>query len=450
MNRWLVVAAIFLAAPAAFANPSLRAAPEFNGLPQRERNLAVYDAFWDRLEQNHFDPEFFTRTEIRALREQGRRKAASVDQSGNLYGQVLSEISREFPESHVEARLPQVAAEPAPHYPGNQSQDEMRRLAALLFSGPGFDETTMRRGSKQVRVVSEVMNNSPAEEAGIRPGWRVISYNTHMDTARKTVQFTGEFLPLDATAALAWERGELPVTAPDPAKVVKISYTHRGLAARQPFQSRRVAKGVHYLRFDGFGDDDFMAPVYEALDEAGPDGLIIDLRWNAGGHPRQAQKVAGVLLGEGVTIGYQQAAGGTEAVQSFKPRRQYEGPLALLIGPRSGSASEMLAAAVQDHRRGKLIGRMTNGSLLSAEYFPLPDGGQVMVPTKTYLSPNRRRLAGVGVTPDIRVLPTLEEIRAGRDPTLERAVKIVRAGAVAQRPMPGQRPARRAEFFPPI
>jgi carboxyl-terminal processing protease len=137
-------------------------------------------------------------------------------------------------------------------------------------------------------------------------------------------------------------------------------------------------------------------------------------------------------------------------VQSFKPRRQYEGPLALLIGPRSGSASEMLAAAVQDHRRGKLIGRMTNGSLLSAEYFPLPDGGQVMVPTKTYLSPNRRRLAGVGVTPDIRVLPTLEEIRAGRDPTLERAVKIVRAGAVAQRPMPGQRPARRAEFFPPI
>jgi C-terminal processing protease CtpA/Prc len=457
MNRWLVVAAISLAGPAAYAahEPELPTS-EFKALPLSERNLAVYDAFWKNIENNHYDRQLLSRAEIRALREQGRKKAAAVGHPANLYDEVLNDISRRLPESNVEVDPPRFLEQSAHEKPAMariKSQEHQKQLATLLLGGSGFDETTMRRGSKKVRVVTEVRKDSPAAESGISPGWRVLSFDSDFDVLRKTVRFSGEFVPLEAVPALAWEQGKLPDTAPEPAKVVRINYAHRGLAARQPFESRRVAKGVRYLRFDGFGDDQFMGPVYDALKEAGSDGLIIDLRWNAGGITEQAQKVAGVLLGDGVTIGYQSDAGGAAPIQTTRPARRFEGPLVLLIGPASGSASEILAAAIRDHGRGKLVGRMTNGSVMNAKVFSLPDGGRMSVPTRDIRTSTRRRLEGVGVTPDIRVLPTLADVRAGRDPTLARALRVIGAGGGGNRlheepPSPSR--IRRGEFFPPI
>jgi carboxyl-terminal processing protease len=457
MNRWLVVAAISLAGPAAFAaQEPAHPTSEFKALPLRERNLAVYDAFWRNIENNHYDRQLLSRADVRALREQGRQKAAAIGVPAKLYSQVLGDISRRLPESNVEVKLPpsleKSAHEKKPAMARIKSPEHQEQLATLLLGGSGFDEATMHRGSKKVRVVTEVRKDSPAAEFGISPGWRVLSFDSEFDVLQKTVRFSGAFVPLEAAPARAWEQGKLPDTAPEPAKVVRINYAHRGLAARQPFESRRVAKGVQYVRFDGFGDDQLMGPVYEALNEAGPDGLIIDLRWNAGGHTRQAQKMAGVLLGNGVTIGYQNEAGVAKPIQTTKPARQYEGPLVLLIGPASGSASEILAAAIKDHGRGKLVGRMTNGSVIDAQVFSLPDGGIMRVPTSDVRTSTRRRLEGVGVTPDIRVLPTLADVRAGRDPTLERAVRVIRSGSGGSAPQeePSPRRIRRGEFFPPI
>ncbi len=443
-NPWVLVATALLAGPDAFAS-------DFKTLPPQERNLAVYDAFWENLKNNHYDPQLFTRANVRALRDQGRRQAAAVDAPADLYDQVLDGIAKELPESNVAAQLPLSSVEPTPSRAGASSQDETTRLAALLASGPGFDETTMRRGSKNLRVVTEVAHGSPADAAGIRPGWRIVSYHSAIDARTNTVRFTGEFLPLNASEALAWERGELPDSAPETDKVVKISYAHRALPMRDPVESRRVAKGVRYLRFDGFGDEEAMLPVFRALRDDGAAGLIIDLRWNAGGNTRQAQKVAGALLGEGLTMGFHQDAKGYEAVRTARSEHKYEGPLVVLIGPRSGRCSEMLASAIKDHRRGKLVGRMTNGSLLTADTFPLPDGGYMSVPTRDFRSSTNQRLQGVGVAPDVRVLPTLEDVRAGRDPTIERAVRLLSAsGDGHQEEKPSRFRSRRGEFFPPI
>ena len=101
----------------------------------------------------------------------------------------------------------------------------------------------------------------------------------------------------------------------------------------------------------------------------------------------------------------------------------YEGPLVLLVGPYSASAAEILSAAVQDHRRGKLIGRTTNGAVVPGQWFDLPDGGKMMIPISDFVRNNGNRIERVGVQPDIWVLPTLEDVRTGRDPVLERAVQ---------------------------
>ena len=448
MKLRAVVAAILLSSSSAFAADCPRNHPTsaFEALSPGERSLAVYDAFWRNIEKNHYDPQLLSRAEVRALRQQGRNKAAAAGHPANLYGQVLGGIISELPEARVKAELPPPSDLPAPRR-YSKSPEEVQRLADSLFGGAGFDQATIRRGSKDIRVVTEVRPNSPAEEAGIRPGWRVVSFNTNTDMRRNSFQFSGEFLPLDPMDALALERGDLSMDPPDSRRVLKIQYAHRPLQARRPIERRKVGDDVRYVRFDDFGNDEFMRPVYQALREAGPDGLIIDLRWNGGGQLRQAQKLAGVLLGD-VVMGFQQDARGSAAIRALRPGHRYQGPLAVLIGPGSSSASEILAAAIKDHRRGKLVGRVTNGSLLSSDVFPLPDGGLVTVPTRDFRSASNRRLDGVGVAPDVPVLPTLEDVRAGRDATLERAVQLIRASAGSRRPAPDFR--RRDELYPPI
>jgi carboxyl-terminal processing protease len=69
---------------------------------------------------------------------------------------------------------------------------------------------------------------------------------------------------------------------------------------------------------------------------------------------------------------------------------------------------------------------MSNGAVLEGKKFALPDGGRVNVPIYDFVRGGDRRIEGVGVEPDIRVMPTLEDVRAGRDPVIERALVELR------------------------
>jgi C-terminal processing protease CtpA/Prc len=91
---------------------------------------------------------------------------------------------------------------------------------------------------------------------------------------------------------------------------------------------------------------------------------------------------------------------------------------AVLVGPSTTSAAEITAAALQD--------RMTNGAVVTAQAFDLADGGSMMISMQDYVRLKGQRIEGVGVDPDIWILPTLEDIRAGRDPALERAIDELR------------------------
>jgi hypothetical protein len=85
----------------------------------------------------------------------------------------------------------------------------------------------------------------------------------------------------------------------------------------------------------------------------------------------------------------------------------------------------------QHEGRGTLIGRPTNGSVIPAEMFGLPDGGKMMIPVSDFVRSDGRRIEGAGVQPDIWVLPTLEDVRAGRDAALERALRELRSGTIS-------------------
>jgi carboxyl-terminal processing protease len=162
-------------------------------------------------------------------------------------------------------------------------------------------------------------------------------------------------------------------------------------------------------------------------------GLVLDLRGNAGGDDRALRRLAGRLLpgAEPVTIGWLRSRSGSRAItaERWNPSRGFPGPLVVVVDSESASASEVFARMVQLHRRGTVVGDRTAGAVgMARVHVILGTRGDRFVPygvsvTEAALEmPGGARLEKIGVTPDQPVVPTPEDLRAGRDPALSRAV----------------------------
>lgn len=406
-------------------------AAEIASKPPREHNLAVFDAATSLLETYYYDSELFTTSKWRQIESRWRDRAAGVE-PGRLYRDVLNGLAREFPDSHVAFAFPPRSGKEDGPESETGPLEAPEQIAMRLGSGPGFEAVTIRRGAERPYVVDDVMRGSPAERAGITPGWVIL--NDNVDITDDHARFQGEFLALDADSSRDVEKsGRMPSAGYDEYSVtrnVKVEFELEKLPAShgEAFERRDLAGGVTYLRFDVFEETRLVERVIGDIDAAGPAGLIVDLRRNPGGRLLQLQRVAGGLLGRDVLLGTQRVANSSQQMRTWRFTDHYHGPLVVLIGPSTASAAEILAAAVQDQRRGKIIGRASNGSVVPSEWFELPDGGRMMIPMSDFVRSDGRRIEGAGVQPDIWVLPTIDDVREGRDPALASALRELKSG----------------------
>lgn len=409
----------------------------FARLPVRDQNVIIFNAAVDRLKANYHDPAYFQTGGWRELETEWREKVANSQGGPLLYLNELQNFATRFPDSHLLFSGPAVRAPPplsvgankvsSPLDPATAAQ--LERNTALFLAGPGFDLARIRRSGQAPFLVADVLRGSPAERAGVTPGWAVDEWNIHMDGSG--VHYKAKFLRLSPAMTRELERTGMPIVATSQQQLVdlvatrsiELAFDYEPLEPRTAFETRKLANGVTYLRFDHFNGWGHLSGVLDAIAAAGPAGLVIDLRRNTGGHTMQMMRVNGRLLGDDVKLGQLHARGEIEALHSQKfGDGHYEGPLAVLIGPFTINAAEITAAAIQDHKRGRLIGRMTNGSVVTTKQFDLPDGGTMTIPVKDFMRSGERRIEGVGVQPDIWILPTLDDVRGGRDPVLERAL----------------------------
>jgi len=407
-------------------------AHELAAKPARERNLVVFDAACALVEKHFYDSKFSTTPTWQKLKAEWRAKAADAEPP-LLYVNVLDNFARSIPESHVNFSTP-----PAPSQPKAAAAANPKVIPEVMYlramSGPGFDAPMIRRGLGHPQVVGDVVRGSPAERAGVMPGW-VLMKNGISVTA-DGAHYTAEFLRLDPESSRSTEStGQLrletlttqaQLEAYVTARTTPLEFELEQLAAPAEFEVRRLPGDVTYVRFDRFETLELVGKAIDAIDSAGPAGLILDLRHNYGGRQLHLNRVAGALLGGDAVLGTQRAANSSGTLTGWRFGSHYEGPLVVLVGPTTASAAEITAAAVQDLKRGKLIGRVTNGSVMAGQWFDLPDGGRMMLPTSDFVRGDGRRIEGAGVEPDIWVLPTLEDVRAGRDPALERALVELR------------------------
>ena len=290
---------------------------------------------------------------------------------------------------------------------------EMKKDTTGEFGGVGI-EVTERDGV--VTVVAPIPG-TPAERAGIRSGDRIVNIDGEstkglsiLDAARR---MRG---PPGTEVTLTLERGRT-----DPLLDVKIV---RARIRIVPIESRLVPPAYGYLRIKSFQKDTSRSLVSHLtrLDrEAGGSlrGLVLDLRNNPGGLLEQAVKVTDEFIEEGLIVSTKGRNRRHADEYAAHPGGRPRVPLVVLVNQGSASASEIVAGALQDHRRALIVGTPTFGKGSVQTVVDLPDGSGLKVTIARYYTPLHRSIHGSGIQPDIVVPSEEPEVGDGEDGTDE-------------------------------
>jgi carboxyl-terminal processing protease len=274
-------------------------------------------------------------------------------------------------------------------------------------------------------VVTRPIPGSPAETAGVLPGDVVVA----VDGAAVD--------GLDVDGALGRIRGKkgtiVNLALQRDGRPVELAIT-RDIVQEAEVETKALADGaVGYVRVSGFSDASADAVVdgLKAHLAAGRTKLILDLRGNPGGYVTAARKIASQFIGSGVLFWEQDAQGRqipTEALGdgvATDPKIQ----LVVLIDHGSASASEIVAGALQDTKRATLVGQQSFGKGTVQQWQQLSgEGGAFKLTVARWLTPDKRWIHTVGLTPDV-VVTLPDPLPAGTDPDLTRALQVLGAAS---------------------
>jgi len=162
-----------------------------------------------------------------------------------------------------------------------------------------------------------------------------------------------------------------------------------------------------------------------AANAAAP-AIVLDLRHNPGGDPNVLKKVLNLFFAEKMSIGAFSDRKGKEFKLEAGNKSAFKGRLIVLIDNYSHSAAEVFTKAVQETRRGIVVGQTSGGQVLAGENYKLPSGFGIYMPILDYRTAKGARIEGHGVQPDIGVTPTAKDYQENKDPVLERARQLLR------------------------
>ena len=292
------------------------------------------------------------------------------------------------------------------------------------FDGVGIEVFTTQEGEV---TISRVMEGQPAEKAGMLEGDVIIGVDGE-DMRGKMIS--------DVAAKIRGKAGTevtIEVLRKNTGETLEMTM-ERAVVVMESVDSRMINDGIGYISLSGFKGntpEQFRAAL-DTLQADGMKGLILDLRDNPGGVVKSVYQIGEELLPEGTMV---YTLDKKENRNDLKCDGEYlDIPLVVLVNENSASASEILAGAVKDTGRGKLVGTQTFGKGLVQRLFTLPDGSGINVTIQKYYTPNGTSIHGVGVAPDEVVqLPekyaaaALTAIPEAEDSQLQKALEVLKA-----------------------
>ena len=357
-----------------------------------EGNMRVFDRVWGLVADWHYDPKLHGVDWPAAGLKYGAEAAAAADDQA-LYA-ALGAMVGLLKDSHTHALSP--------------TQTKERRT-----------QTRARTGFYMTRVegrwiVSELVAGSPAELAGVKTGWVVVARNGTAFGERS------EARPKEGEVA-QWEFLD------DRDQPVALAIVAESLSTKPRQEVRVLAGGVVYLRFDAFDPADRRWLSDQLKTNRAASGVVIDLRRNPGGGTISLGITIGEFFDRAVDCGTFITRGGYRGGKSSwqMGSARYGGSVVVLVDGATGSAAEIFAAVLQEHGRATIVGRKTAGAVLASWYHGLPDGGELQLSRQDYVTPKGRRLENEGVAPDVKVVRTAADVRAGRDVDVEAALRVL-------------------------
>ncbi len=271
--------------------------------------------------------------------------------------------------------------------------------------------------------VSEVYPGSPAEAAGLRSFDQVLAVNGRTTSGLKET---------DVSALIRGQAGTrvvLTLGRPGAGQPMEVPIV-RGPIMIPGVASKMLQGGVGYLRLYEFlprAGKAFREAVF-GLRRNGMQALVLDMRGNPGGLVEELRNISGALLPPNSPFLQMRTRGGRHVMleTSDPPIVPSSIPIVALVDDETGSAAELLAAALQEHGRGVITGVKTAGAVEIGITVTLPEGAGMSVTVARVLTGKGVRLEGQGVTPDVAESLTTDAIKLGRDSQLDRALEVVR------------------------
>jgi carboxyl-terminal processing protease len=299
--------------------------------------------------------------------------------------------------------------------------DMMKRFEAALngeeYEGIGaWVDTT----SEYLTIIGP-MPGSPAEKADLQSGDQIIAIDgedmTGVDSELVRQQVLG---PKGSKVTLTIRREGVE----EPFDVV----VTRGAILTPTIESKMLEDNIGYVRLYTFGDSTSrdLRKALKTLLAKKPAGLVLDLRYNGGGYLDTAIEVASEFIGDGVIAYEEYGDGARETFVARKGGLATKIPLVVLVNEGSASASEIVAGAIQDRERGKLVGVTSYGKGSVQSVTRLVDGqGQIRVTIARWLTPKERQINDIGLQPDYVIEMPTDAAPNDVDPQLQKAIEIL-------------------------
>lgn len=306
-----------------------------------------------------------------------------------------------------------------------QAQKTAKEQLGGSFEGVGIQ---LGYNKEKRLVVIAPLKNTPADKAGVRAGDLILEIDG---------KEAGIFSLPEAVGLIRGPKGSsvaLLLLSENETKPKEIKITRDTIVVKSvEYEAETTPSGkkVALIRLSSFGEktnQEWDEAVREAL-AGGAEGVVVDVRNNPGGFLDSAVYISSEFLSGGRVVLQENSQGNRQEQGTIREGKMLRLPLVMLINKGSASASEILAGAIQDRERGKLVGEQSfgKGTIQNAE--DLPQGTGIHITTSKWLTPNGRWIHNTGLTPDVKVEIDQEAAKESpadkKDSQLDKALELL-------------------------
>lgn len=342
----------------------------------------------------------------------------NVNEFLQVYASIIKEYYQDVNEEElVDSAINAMFSYLGDNYSEHLSKDETSSLLEQLageYQGIGVE-------IYQDKIIYNVLDDSPAKEAGLQKGDKIIKVNNE-DVSEKDNSYVATKIKNEN------DKVEITVLRNNEEKKVTVKKDKLYIPSVTSKVIEEENKKIGYIDITTFSNTTSkqVKKALLSLENDNIDSLVIDVRNNAGGYLISAKEIASMFLEKGKIIYSLQEKDKTQTYKdTTSEKRDY--PVVVLINEYSASASEILTSALKESYNATLVGKKSYGKGKVQQTLNLEDGSMAKYTTAKWLTPNGKYIDGVGITPDYEIdLDVDENNQTIVDTQLNKAIEILK------------------------